>query len=92
MKFSVQKTTLLHSLQHINKAIPTRSTLPILSCALFEINQEQLLIRATNLEVYISVKIDVENIGAGKIAIPLNTLLDITNAMPEEFFFLGNVL
>ena len=85
MKFSVEKTTLLHSLQHVNKAVPTRSTLPILSCALFEISQEQLLIRATNLEVYISVKIDVEDVSTGKIAIPLNTLLDITNAMPEEF-------
>jgi DNA polymerase-3 subunit beta len=85
MKFSVEKATLLQSLQHVNKAIPTRSTLPILSCALFEIIEEQLLIRATNLEVYISVKINVEGLAAGKIAIPLNTLLDITNAMPEEF-------
>ena len=85
MKFSVEKTTLLHSLQHVNKAIPARSTLPILSCALFEISQEQLLIRATNLEVYISVKVDVEDATTGTIAIPLNTLLDITNAMPEEF-------
>ena len=85
MKFSVEKTTLLHSLQHVNKAIPTRSTLPILSCALFEISEQQLLIRATNLEAYISVKVDVEDVSAGIIAIPLNTLLDITNAMPEEF-------
>jgi len=84
MKFSVEKHTLLQSLQHVNKAIPTRSTLPILSCALFEIIQEKLLIRATNLEVYISVKTEVEDIEAGKIAIPVNTLLDITNAMPEE--------
>ena len=85
MKFSVEKTTLLHSLQHVNKAVPTRSTLPILSCALFEISEQQLLIRATNLEAYISVKVDVEDVSAGIIAIPLNTLLDITNAMPEEF-------
>ena len=85
MKFSVEKTTLLHSLQHVNKAIPTRSTLPILSCALFEISEQQLLIRATNLEAYISVKVDVEDVSPGTIAIPLNTLLDITNAMPEEF-------
>ena len=85
MKFSVEKASLLHSLQHINKVIPSRSTLPILSCALFEIKNNQLLIRATNLEVYISVKIDVEDIQVGKVSIPLNTLLDITNAMPEEF-------
>jgi len=85
MKFSVEKTTLLQSLQHVNKAIPTRSTLPILSCALFQTSKDQLLIRATNLEVYISVTIDVEEIDTGQVAIPLNTLLEITNAMPEEF-------
>jgi len=81
----VEKTILLSSLQHVNKAIPARSTLSILSCALFEISQDQLLIRASNLEVYISVKIEVEDASTGTIAIPLNTLLDITNAMPEEF-------
>jgi DNA polymerase-3 subunit beta len=85
MKFSVEKSTLLHSLQHVNKAIPTRSTLPILSCALFEIIEEHLSIRATNLEVYISVKIEVEDAVVGRVAIPLNTLLDITSAMPEEY-------
>lgn len=85
MKFSVEKSTLLHSLQHVNKAIPTRSTLPILSCALFEITEDSLSIRATNLEVYISVKIEVEDVVAGRVAIPLKTLLDITSAMPEEY-------
>ena len=85
MKFSVEKNTLLHALQHVNKAIPTRSTLPILSCALFEIQKDHLSIRATNLEVYISVQIDIEEPETGTIAIPLNTLLDITSAMPEEF-------
>ena len=85
MKFSVEKATLLHSLQHVNKAIPTRSTLPILSCALFEITANKLSIRATNLEVYISVNLETEEAEEGKIAIPLNTLLDITSAMPEEF-------
>jgi DNA polymerase-3 subunit beta len=85
MKFSVDKTTLLQSLQYVNKAIPTRTTLPILNCALFEIKDEQLLIKTTNLEAYISIKINVENIEKGNVAIPLNTLLDITMAMPEDF-------
>ena len=87
MKFSVEKTTLLQSLLHVNKAIPTRSTLPILSCALFEIKNKKLSIRATNLEVYISVNINIEKTEAGNIAIPLNTLIDITSAMPEEFLY-----
>jgi len=85
MKFSVEKATLLHSLQHLSKAVPTRSTLPILSCALFKTINNKLTIRATNLEVYISVEIEVDNSLPGMVAIPLNTLLEITMAMPEEF-------
>jgi DNA polymerase-3 subunit beta len=85
MKFSIEKSQLLQSLQHINKAIPTRSTLPVLSCALFDLKDNKLTIRTTNLEVYISVVIEVEDTASGKIAIPMNTLLDITSAMPEEF-------
>jgi len=85
MKFSVEKSTLLHSLQHLIKAVPNRSTLPILSCALFETTNTTLSIRATNLEVYISVNIDLEESHPGMVAIPLSTLLEITTAMPEEF-------
>ena len=85
MNFKLSKKELLNSLQKINRVIPTRSTLPILSCALFKTMENKLLIRGTNLEVYISVKITANNVEPGLIAIPLNALLDITNAMPEGF-------
>ena len=35
MKFSINKNTLQTTLQLLSKAIPTRSTLPIIGCALF---------------------------------------------------------
>ena len=85
MKFSIEKSQLLQSLQSINRAVPARSTLPVLSCALFDLKDNKLVIRTTNLEVYISVILEVEESVSGKIAIPMNTLLDITTAMPEEF-------
>ena len=85
MKFSIEKSTLLRSLQYVNKATPTRSTLPILSCVLFEVRENNLMIRTTSLEVYISLTVNIEESENGKIAVPLHTLLDITNAMPEEF-------
>ena len=85
MKFSIEKSQLLQSLQYINKAIPTRSTLPVLSCALFNLKDNKLTIRTTNLEVYISVVVEVEEPISGNIAIPMSKLFDITTAMPEEF-------
>ena len=84
MKFSIQKNILQNSLQLLAKATPTRSTLPIIGCALFTIKSEKLNIRTTDLEISISIDCDVENVTEGSIAIPLNKLLEITNAMSDE--------
>ena len=84
MKFSIKRSTLLNALQLLSKAIPTRSTLPIISCALFTQKSEKLNIRTTDLEISISIDCDVENFTEGSVAIPLNKLLEITSAMSEE--------
>ena len=61
MKFSIDKRTLLTKLQLLSKAAPSRSTLPIIGCALFAIKSEKLNIRTTDLEISISIDCDVEN-------------------------------
>ena len=81
MKFSIDKNELLKSLQLLSKAIPVRSTLQIITNALFTIKNETLFLRATDLEISISIKCDVENFSEGSIAIPLSKLLEITNAL-----------
>ena len=83
MNFSIQKSTLLNTLQLLSKATPTRSTLPIISSALFSQHNNKLNIRTTDLEISISIDCKVENNGEGSIAIPLNKLLEITTAIPE---------
>ena len=84
MKFSIKRKTLLSALQLLSKATPTRSTLPIIGCALFTQKSENLNIRTTDLEISISIDCDVENFTEGSVAIPLNKLLEITNAMSDE--------
>ena len=88
MKFSIYKNTLQTTLQLLSKAIPTRSTLPIICCALFTHKDKKLFIRTTDLEISISLSCNIENGEDGCVAIPLNKLLEITNAMPNnEIFF-----
>ena len=86
MNFSIKKNFLLDTLQLLSKSIPLRSTLPIISCALFTKKKDILNIRATDLEISISLNCNIININNGSnkdsIAIPLNKLLEITNAMP----------
>ena len=83
MKISTSKTELQKVLQKISKAVPVRSTLPILGCVLFEASGEKTLLRTTDLEITIIAEIPVSLEEAGSVAIPLKTLLDITNELPE---------
>ena len=83
MKFSTSKTELQQALQKLSKATPTRSTLPILGCVLIQANEETTSLRATDLELTIQAELPVSLEQAGAAALPLKTLLDITNELPE---------
>jgi len=83
MKFSINRAPLLKTIQLLSKSVPTRSTLPILGCALFKIKNNKLNIRSTDLEIAISLNCEIQNFEEGSIAIPLNKLLEITTAMEE---------
>ena len=84
MKFSINKNTFLKKLQLLSKATPSRSTLPIISSALFTTKGNQLSMRATDLEISINIKCDILGGEDGCIAIPLGKLLEITSVMPES--------
>lgn len=84
MNFKLSKKELLNSLQKINRVIPTRSTLPILSCVLFDISKKELSLRATDLEQTILINIEIDSNEEGKLAVPVKTLLEITQEIPDE--------
>ena len=84
MKFTIDKNTLLTKFQLLSKAIPARTTLPIISNALFTIKNELLNLRSTDLEISINLKCEIENAEDGCVAIPLSKLLEITSAMPDN--------
>ena len=83
MKFSTSKTELQQALQKLSKATPTRSTLPILGCALIEARDEKTILKTTDLEISIQVEIPSSLENSGQAAIPLKTLLEVTNELPE---------
>ena len=85
MSFKIKTNSLLEALQKTIKVVPTRSTLPILGCALFNFNNNQMTIKATNLETSINESVEFSG-DAPKtpIAIPINRLLEITNNISEK--------
>ena len=94
MKFTVSSAELLRALSTVNGAVPTKSTLPILECVLFEqVTTEAggaaLVVSATDLEISIVQRLDVRfetNGDAGaarpRIAVPARRLLDTLRALP----------
>lgn len=83
MRLSTSKKELRNALQKLSKATPARSTLPILSCVLFKADEGETILRSTDLEITYVTKIPASVEKTGEAAIPLHTLLDITNELPE---------
>ena len=53
MEFQINNAVLNEALKVLNKVIPLRSTLPVLSTVLFTSDGGKLSVRSTNLEVSI---------------------------------------
>ena len=83
MKISTSKAELQSALQKLSKATPVRSTLPILNSVLFIAENEGVLLRTTDLEITIIVPLEASLEDTGSAAVPLHTLLEITNELPE---------
>ena len=84
MKFIVSSTYLLKQLQVLGGVINNSNTLPILDNFLFELNQNELTVSASDLETTMSSKLDVESDSEGSVAVPAKLLLDTLKTFPEQ--------
>ncbi len=88
MRFTASSAEFLKALTTVNGAVPSKSTLPILECILFERDDDMLQLSATDLEISIvqrlSVPFESNGIkGSGRIAVPARRLLDTLRALPD---------
>lgn len=83
MKFSVRSADLQKALSKTVSVVPSRSTLPILENLLFDIHANSLKITATDLEISISVSLEVQGNQNGTIAIPAKKIFDTVRALPD---------
>lgn len=85
MKFVVSSTELLGHLQAISRVISSKNTLPILDNFLFNINDNDLEITASDLESTLITRMRLDNItGSGTIALPARILLDTLKEFSEQ--------
>ncbi len=85
MKFVISSTVLLGHLQAINRVISNKNTLPILDNFLFQLNENELKITASDLETTLITTIDIENAtDDGVIALPARILTDILKEFADQ--------
>ncbi len=85
MKFKISSSKLLSSLQSINRVIASKNTLAILDSFLFNLENGQLTITASDREPTMVTTIDVEEAnGNGKVAIIAKLLLDALREFPDQ--------
>ncbi|MBB4118022.1 DNA polymerase-3 subunit beta [Mesonia hippocampi] len=84
MKFIVSSSYLLKQLQILGGVINNNNTLQVLDNFLFEINQNELKVSASDLETTITSTLEIESEAEGSIAIPAKLLLDTLKTFPEQ--------
>jgi DNA polymerase-3 subunit beta len=84
MKFITSSSQLLKQLQVLGGVLNNSNTLPILDNFLFELDQNELKISASDLETTMSTVIEVESDSEGSIAISARLLLDTLKTFPNQ--------
>jgi len=83
MKFICAKKSFYDALQSVASAVSGRSTMPILANVLMEVKNNSLTITATDLEIAMSVVLDLEDTEDGALTVLHKELYDLVGRMPE---------
>lgn len=85
MEFTLSSSALCSRLQTLAKVISNKNSLPILECFLFEVNNGQLTITASDSENMMKSSLPLDNCsGEGAFAIQSQTMLDAVKELPEQ--------
>ncbi|UCE65986.1 MAG: DNA polymerase III subunit beta [Candidatus Zixiibacteriota bacterium] len=83
MKFKTDRATLHNASSKILSIVPPKTTLPILSNLLFELEEGKLSLKATDLDVSMTSTVDVDAQKSGSIAVPAKVFFEIVRELPD---------
>ena len=84
MKFNINREQILPSLQQFVNVIEKRQTMPILSNVLIVVNENDLVLTGTDLEIQLITKISLDKAEIGEITVPARKFLDIIRLLPTQ--------
>ncbi|MCI6838895.1 MAG: DNA polymerase III subunit beta [Prevotella sp.] len=85
MRFTLSSSVLNGQLLTLSRVINSKNSLPILDCFLFEVNNGQLTLTASDKENVMTAVIPLDQCdGDGCFALPNKTILDAVKELPEQ--------
>jgi DNA polymerase-3 subunit beta len=84
MKFSIAQTELFQALQVVSSAVPSRTTLPVLSNILVEAEKDFVRLTATDLDLAISTRARANVSEPGSLTVPAKKLFELVRKLPKE--------
>jgi len=83
MRFSLQREAFLKPLAQVVNVVERRQTLPVLANLLVLVQDGQLALTGTDLEVEMIARCAVDDAQDGEVTIPARKLFDIVRALPD---------
>lgn len=85
MKLIISSSELLKGIMAVSKAIPSKSSLPILEHFLFDLKGNILEITASDSELSMRTRLEVESaLSEGRIAVPARHMQDLLKELPDQ--------
>jgi DNA polymerase III subunit beta len=84
MKIQCQKADLLNGVNIVLKAVPVKSTMPILECLIIDVTDQSIKLIANDMELGIETIIKGTIIEKGTVALNAKVLSEIVRRLPEN--------
>jgi len=83
MNFTISKADFYEALHKVVGVVPQKTTISVLTCILLELENQQLRLTGTDLEVSVTISLPVKAEENGSAAIPAKLLLEIVRELPD---------
>ena len=83
MKLSIERASLLRSLNHVQSVVERRNTIPILSNVLMKAEDGTLSLATTDMDLEINESVAANISETGATTVPAHTLHDIVRKLPD---------
>ena len=84
MKLTFKKDSLLNGINIVLKAVPSKTTMPILECILIDASSDEIKLTANDMELGFETKVDGNILEKGKIALDAKLFSEIIRKLSSE--------